>query len=575
MDISTDKKELIDLVKKTQHGEIVLPEFQRNFVWDRDDITDLLLSIIKGYYIGNFLLLRVDKDNIPFAMRPIAGIDLRNEELNPDWMILDGQQRLTSLHYVFAAPDINLKGTKYPYRFYLDLTKLEENKIDEAVWSERIDYCKDYEVEENQFKNKTIPLTNVLAWEIWKQRYAQWLNKNGKMDELSDFIGKIEPLWTKWISNIRNKFIPIIEIPKVKSEDEQGIAEICAIFEKVNSTGVLLSVYDLLTARLFKYKIDLHKLWNETITKHNSLATFSEGEPDLYGVLILRCIALIRGLDAKGTTLVNLKPKDFINDWEKASECCDKALERVTSTNPDGFGVFDKKWLPYSTMIPVLASLLWNTEENKRGASAYAFIKRWYWSSVFLERYSGSIESTTYKDYSDMIKLFDDQSYEPEAFTEASTQILNNPNYSLKGVSRRNAPYKGVINLIALEGAKDFIKCDSIEFHELEDHHIFPKNFFKNLKTPEGKPKYDTDSINVIINRTLTSSDTNRKISGLKPSEYLKKFVPEDKTLPVLSTHLMTESCLEIMEKDDYDGFLEAREKAIVSKIREKLSSKP
>lgn len=57
MDISTDKKELIDLVKKAQRGEIVLPEFQRNFVWDRDNITDLLLSIIKGYYIGNFCCL--------------------------------------------------------------------------------------------------------------------------------------------------------------------------------------------------------------------------------------------------------------------------------------------------------------------------------------------------------------------------------------------------------------------------------------------------------------------------------------------------------------------------------------
>lgn len=519
-------------------------------------------------------MLRVDKENIPFAMRPITGIILRNEELNPDWMVLDGQQRLTSLHYVFTAPNVNLKGTKYPYRFYIDLKKLEEDKIDEAVWSERVDYCQDYELEEYQFKNKIIPLTKILDWESWKQRYAQWLNKNGRINELSEFIGKVEPLWTRWIDNIRRKFIPVIEIPKVKSEDEKGITEICSIFEKVNSTGVLLSVYDLLTARLFKHKIDLHRLWNETITKSTLIRTFSEGEPDLYGILILRCIALIRGLDAKGTTLVNLKPNDFVSHWELAAEYCEKALERLTSTNPDGFGVFDKKWLPYSTMVPVLASLLWNAQMNKRGADAYAIIKRWYWCSVFLERYSGSVESTTYKDYSDMVKLFDGPSYEPEVFAEANTQILNNPNYSLKGTSRLNATYKGVINLIAIAGAKDFIKCDSIEFHELDDHHIFPKNFFKNLKTADGKPKYDSDSINVILNRTLISSDTNRKISGLKPSEYLKKYVPEDKQLAVLGTHFITEPALEKLRNDDYEGFLEEREKIVISKIRECLSLK-
>jgi len=129
-----------------------LPRFQRNFVWGRDDITDLLVSILKGYFIGSFLMLRTDSDSTPFAPRPIQGVNLRPNDSRPDWMILDGQQRLTSLHYVFAAPNIPLRGTKYPYRFFLDLKKLVSGEIDEAVTSRRADWC-DKELErETQFE---------------------------------------------------------------------------------------------------------------------------------------------------------------------------------------------------------------------------------------------------------------------------------------------------------------------------------------------------------------------------------------------------------------------------------------
>ena len=330
MDISTDKKNLVGLVEKAQSAEIVLPEFQRNFVWDRENVTDLLLSILKGYYIGSFLFLRVDKDNRPFAMRPIAGLNRRDEELRPDWMVLDGQQRLTSLHYVFTAPAINLKHTKHPYRFYLELAKLDEGKIDESIWSERTDYCERYDNEAYQFENKVIPFSRIPQWETWKQRYAQWINKQQENEQLARFIGEVEPLWTKWIDNIRHHMIPVIEIPKVPSEDEEAIAEVCAIFEKLNSTGVLLSVYDLLTARLFKFKIDLHKLWQRTTSEHRLISAFSEGDPDIYGVFILRCVSLMRNLDTKGKTIVNLKPQKFEEDWGTASLYFEKALERIT-----------------------------------------------------------------------------------------------------------------------------------------------------------------------------------------------------------------------------------------------------
>jgi len=571
MEIAIDKKELVGLVRKAQKGEIVLPQFQRNFVWSRDDIRDLLVSVTKGYFIGSFLLIRVDRENLPFQPRTIEGVELRLEELTPEWMVLDGQQRLTSLHYAFTAPQINVKGTKYPYRFYLDLNKLSNGHVDEAIWSERYDYCDEYETDEYQFTNKVIPFTRILEWENWKRSYSKWLLKNKGNEELSKFIGEIEPRWSSWIDNIRKKYIPTIEIPKVKSEDEEGIGEVCSIFEKLNSTGVPLSVFDLLTARLYKDKIDLHKLWEETITEHDLINTFSDGEPDLYGVFILRVVSMMRGLDAKGSTIVKLKPENFVDDWKKASLYFEKALQRITSTNPDGFGAFHQKWVPYLTMIPVLATLLWNIEINKRDHKAYELVKKWYWASVFLERYSGSVESTSYKDYSDLIKIFNNVQFKSEVFIEAENQIIGNPNFTVSDVSRINSIYKGIINLIVLEGARDFEKSDSIEFHELDDHHIFPQAFLRKVKTSDGKSKYDNDIINSILNKTLISSDTNRKISKSPPSKYIQRLIPPDKKDEIFKKHLIFGSALKELESDNYDGFLVEREKIIIEKIKDKL----
>ena len=127
MKVVPDNNGLLDLVRRARKGTLVLPQFQRNFVWSRDDITGLLESILEGHFIGSFLLLRTDADSVPFGLRPIEGVDLADSQLRPDAMILDGQQRITSLHYAFAAPPIPLRWTKYPYRFFLNLRKLSED----------------------------------------------------------------------------------------------------------------------------------------------------------------------------------------------------------------------------------------------------------------------------------------------------------------------------------------------------------------------------------------------------------------------------------------------------------------
>lgn len=569
MKTTLDNKKLLALVTGARTGTTVLPRFQRNFVWSRDDITDLLISILQRYFVGSFLLLGTDSDSIPFAMRAIEGVDLHQERLKPEWMILDGQQRLTSLHYVFAAPPISLRYTRYPYRFFLDLDKLTAGDVEEAVWSERADNLQDWDKREKQYAERTIPFTEIEKWDDWLYGYEDWLHDRG--GEYYDAYRKSHRAqWREMIESIRNYEVPTIQIPKIDPNNPDHVAEVCAIFEKMNSTGVRLSVYDLLTARLYRDKIDLHALWEESVSRHELLNQYTDGKPDSYGVYLLRIVALLRGLDMKSKTLINLAPDDFEQDWRRAAHYAEAAFKRMTSTNADGFGVFDPKWQPYSTMIAPMAALLAQIDAEQMGHRAYKLLRKWYWASVFRERYAGSVESTTYRDYQDLLAVMRGEPRVPAVFADADAAILDNPRFSLIDVHRVNSIYRGVMCLVALKGAKDFQADDSIEFHTLDDHHIFPKAFLAKQNN-NGAEGYDSALINSVVNRTLIAAGTNRRISRMAPSRYFTEIIPDDRRTYIFASHYIEQAAAEALAQDDFEAFLMHREESLIAAIRDQL----
>jgi uncharacterized protein with ParB-like and HNH nuclease domain len=137
MELLTDKPRLLPMVEQGFEGRICLPDFQRDFVWPSDQVTDLLRSMLRRYYIGSLLLLRCDPHNPPFEPSALRGAKPKLTELQPEALVLDGQQRLTSLLYAFTAPDLPLKNTKLRRWFFLDLARLVEKPEDEDIVFER------------------------------------------------------------------------------------------------------------------------------------------------------------------------------------------------------------------------------------------------------------------------------------------------------------------------------------------------------------------------------------------------------------------------------------------------------
>ena len=133
MEITPDKRKLVALVEQAHHGDLCLPEFQRDFVWPRDQVADLVRSVLRGYYVGSVLLLHTNPDHPPFQPSFLRGAVPKGVLPRPKQLVLDGQQRLTSLMYALTAPDYNLKETKKPRRFFVDLQKALRDIDDDEI----------------------------------------------------------------------------------------------------------------------------------------------------------------------------------------------------------------------------------------------------------------------------------------------------------------------------------------------------------------------------------------------------------------------------------------------------------
>ncbi len=573
MKITPDNQNLFTLVEKAQKKQIVLPDFQRSFVWPYSAIKDILISIFKGYYIGSILLLEADSKSLPFAFRPIEGVEGAPDEDQIQKYILDGQQRITTLHYVLYAPDnVNLKYTSNPYRFFLNLDNFMADDLDQAIYGQRTQDCRRLiENTELQFKQKVVPFTSLTqnGWQKWLQEYV-----NVSENDAQKAKRAVEVLdWSNKLNSFFNFQATSMTLDKVAEDDADGISEICAVFEKMNSTGVQLTVFDLLTARLYRSNISLRQLWKDTYQKYENLNYFSDEEPGIYAVQILRVIGLIRGLDVKASNLINLSPNNFNEDFERAADALDKALQKIRSTQ--GYGVFDKKWLPYPPMAAALAALIDVATTNKLDSTATKTIDKWYWGSVFNERYSSAVESTTTRDFRDIRDFLTGEKAQSEVLTEINLGLTEqNIMNKLYATNRtRSSVYRGVMCLIAINGARDFRLDDPITLHTLDDHHIFPKNYLAK-RYKKSEIRLTDNQINCILNKTLISDRTNRKISNKAPAEYIKdtELVDTTQTDAILNKHFINSEAKKAMEDDDFAMFQEARSLEIAKLVIYKTS---
>ncbi len=570
------------ILERVHEGDYVLPEFQRSFVWSNSDIKDLLVSCLNGYFIGTFLLLRGDAAK-SFKTRYFEGVPEANPQIprepddrTVDRIVLDGQQRITAAYYaLYAPPGITPKGASYPRRYLLRIENCHVGDIDweDLIedWSENessrkvphssgaarlreliqkhdfVNLLNDSEFRKYLFENHLLPFAVLKSdsdFSRWLDDYADYLEEKGI--EKAQVRERKQALRER-LKNVLNFQVAVLEL------EERDLVKVVDLFERINRTGVALSVFALATAVYMKGGVNLRRLWREFYAASPTIQQFCQEDDETYPKYVLQVMALLQGKEVKKKVLIDSRQLSVTSDrWSQATELLEKALDRATSTR-NGYGAIKSNLLPYRSAIVTLAALL-----AKCGtASDFDKLDAWYWSSVFTARYAGASETAIKQDYDQVCRWLKDGTQEPSVVTEAANRVSS---HKLENI-RTGGTYKAILCLISLAGAKDFLTGQSPELGLLNDHHIFPKSLYR-----------DRRSVDSILNRTLITDTTNRDISNKRPSEYVREIIKalggeEDDARDMLKSHLIDDECFEAMKQDDYSRFMARRAELIRSEM--------
>lgn len=546
-------EKLLTILQDACDGKVVLPEFQRNFLWPRDSIEELLVSILQGYFVGTLLLLDTQSTNPLFPFRNIEGLELVNPNAKPlshstIRLALDGQQRITSLFYALYEPNIPLKNTTQAHKFFFRLDLALDGDPEDAVIGLPVG-SKRRISEMSQYVDQHIAIPFSLlrnAQRLYKWLYAEqtFLTQQKDIETIECFC-----------RNFTDYMIPVVSLPSATRK-----MDIVNIFERINRTGISLSTFDLAVARLYRKDVKLRDLLAHFENAHSQAAKNIKPE------FLLKFISLMEGIVPRKSNLVDvadkLTPQRFEVCWNSATQYISKAFNRLTSTS-GGYGAFDSRWIPYTTIIVPLAYLLMEIEKIKGGENEYRKLDAWYWASVFSERYDSAVDTKSSDDIKDVLKWI--QGGQPPSWVKA----FSAPNIDLTVDDQRSAIYRGVMCLVALRGAKDFCNGQKAALHECDDDHIFPHSRYK-----------DHESVNSIANRTLISPESNKIKRAKRPPEYLPIFLKkhgddEMRLHKTLKSHFISDDAHAAMQNGKegmFEDFIQARQKEIAKEIQQRTS---
>lgn len=580
--IYPDKKLLQSIISDLRVGSFGIPDFQRDFEWNPRDVAELVKSIFENYYVGTLLLWKASRENIEYlSCTPIYG---SKDDGKFQHIVLDGQQRLSALYYAFFAPKKNFPTRRSSYYYVIYLDKLLDNNYDEAfdyiVSSRKNDEL--IENEELQFERKIFPLKvfgdKPHMWSRWLENYEEYWVKKSEKDRAKGERKAIEEIFD---STINEYHISYIEL-----DQEIEVEKVCDIFQRINSTGLDLNIFDLMNALLRPKDIRLKSLWEKEIAGFQSklpdtdkgkiyvLQTMSIMQqvycaPKFLYHLIPNAVKLIKEGSGRFKKIVLIDSKDhFLKLWHESIDEMKNALKIIT--NHSDLGVIRTKFFPYPTMLPIFTAI--NIEKTK---SIYTNrkdiedkIRYWYWSSIFTKNYSSSVESQMSKDFLEMKRWFLDDDAVPTVVSEARKSFSN---IDLDGEeSQSSAIYKAIFCILIRDGALDFMSYEAPLYSELEDHHVVPKSWGNKNKIK---------SINSILNRTPISDVTNKKvIKDSLPNVYIREMLKQAKkesnVYKLFETHLISRNAVSILLRDkfgenDYQEFIKERKEAITMKIKQ------
>ena len=592
----TNPIDLYKLLEDCHRGVLQLPDFQRSWVWDEDRIKSLIASISRSFPVGALMSLETGGP-INFKPRPVEGAPVEVKQVNPQSLLLDGQQRMTSLYQVTlrgkVVETVTPKKKKVKRWFYIDIRKAMEISMDReeaivGVPEDRVirsDFGRetvlDLSSAEREYEALMYPVSQVFDWDKWQDGFDKFWRgdkHDGVREEFRTFKREV-------LENFKYYRVPVITLDRSTSKEA-----VCVVFEKVNTGGKALDAFELVTAMYAAAGHELRKDWygdHEKKGRHRRFAETLRLDGSDAGIIagisntdFLQAISLFHtrerrrmaenagkqgkelpAVSGNRQALLNLpleEYKRFESQVEKGFMQAAKFLHMLHI-----FRIFD---LPYQSQIVPLAAILadigdaWEHEANR------AKLVRWYWNGVFGELYGSAVETRIARDFME-VPVWLKGGIEPSTVSETMFRADR-----LKTMRMRlSAAYKGMNALLMMEGTQDFRSGQRFDhtvfFGESVDiHHIFPKDWCK-------KQGFNANVYDSIINKTPLSYRTNRIIGGIAPSEYIAKLengnannppIDSNKLDGYLNSHLINPR---LLRSDNFDEFMSDRQKRLLGLI--------
>ena len=574
------RESLLDLLAGVAQGRTQLPDFQRGWVWDDEHIRSLLASISLSYPIGAVMMLQ-EGGATQFKPRPVEGASVP-EGVVPERLILDGQQRLTSLFQALRAErpvdTRDSRGKAIRRWYYLDIKQAlnpnadREDAIiavpaDRRVVTFRGQLALDVTTLEKECTAELLPLSSVVDF----QRLNQWMMAyvQGTPELTNARLDRWNALNQEVFSRFQQYQVPLILLRKHTPKEA-----VCQVFEKVNTGGVSLTVFELLTATYAAEGFQLRQDWErrKTAFDRSTILKGIENTDFLQAICLLASkarhdAAIDAGASASNAPGISCKRKDILRltlteyrRWADPVQAGYVLAAKLIFSQR----IFSARDLPYRTQLTPLAAILSELGGKSEHDSVRQKLLRWYWCGVFGELYGGAIETRFAKDVPEVLGWVEGEAEAPGTVSEAT--FAQGRLLTLR--TRNSAAYKGLSALLMRDGGEDFRSGQPIDvtkyFDESVDiHHVFPQHWCQN----NGVESQRCDSI---VNKTPISGRTNRIIGGRAPSKYVARLETEAGIQPQRMDEILTTHVIEpqLLRADDFDRFFERRAQALLDRIQ-------
>jgi hypothetical protein len=520
-------------------GQIKLPMFQREFVWEKEQSSKLIDSILKGFPIGTFIFWKTKEELRSYKE---VGNHKLPETDKGDYVqyILDGQQRITSLYAIRKGIRITKDGKVVDYRdIFINLDHDQEN--DEQIV-----------VTEQQVGKRYVSVHRVLTSQV--------------TDLLDEFPNR-ETL--KLIESYKNK-LTNYDFSTITIKD-YPIEVACEVFSRINTGGKSLTVFEIMVAKTYDEakKFDLAE-------KYELLRDGSDDEKEclrsakfetLPESIIMQCVAAITLRAVRSKDILKIRRETFIEQWEPMKASLFTAIDFIRSE----LRVPVSQLVPYPAMVVPLVYFFNATANKKPNIEQVRLLEQFFYWAGLTERYGSGTESKLSEDFNKM-----DVILKGTMPAYANTELSIAPQKIAETwFSAGNGYCKAILCLLAYQQPKSFdtnglviLDNSNLKIATSRNyHHFFPKAYLDSVDKSKEP--------NLIANITLIDGYSNKHRIGKKaPSLYTGKFADANKALAdTLQTHLIRNLQDYGVIDDNYDLFIKRRSKAIALALNIKLLS--